>query len=577
MITKGLATFWILTAALCAYLLTACSRDSGSGLENSSAEADLNSVLAAISADNIQSSLNYLATDAREGRMTGSRGYHEAASYVADQFATIGLDPGGTDQWFQAVPLISRMIDTQRSGVTLHTGAGDVALEWKEDVVIYADRLRPTNRIRAEVVFAGFGVHAPELGYSDFEGIDVKGKIVATFLGAPATFPSTARAHYSSDRTKTTELTARGAIGHIHLRSRLEEKKHSWAEEVHNLGTQPELSWVDRSGGVADFHSQLQGEALFSRRSAQRLFTGSDISFEEALDAAEQAQPLPTLLGVEATMYRTGRHERTSSPNVVGIIRGSDPTLADEYIVLSTHLDHLGIGAPVGGDAIYNGMYDNAFGVAMVLEVARALASLTAAPRRSIIFLAVTGEEQGLLGSDYFAHYPTVPSEAIVANVNMDMPLMLFPMNTVVGYGADHSSLQDLALIEADKEGFKMIPDPFPDEVYFIRSDQYSFVRQGIPAIYFAEGNRSSDPAIDSVAILSQFDKVHYHQPSDDLSQPIHWETSIRFTRAAVRIVYRIAMDDQRPAWNNGDFFGEKFGRQAQRLQDDLELEQSMR
>ena len=299
---------------------------------------------------------------------------------------------------------------------------------------------------------------------------------------------------------------------------------------------------------------------MFNRKSAELLFDGSPLTFEEALDAAEEARPLSTALGVEVTMYRRAEHERTTSANVIGILRGSDPELAKEYVVYSTHLDHVGTGTPVNGDSIYNGFYDNAFGVAMTIEIARALASMPVPPRRSIMFVAVTGEERGLLGSDYFAQHPTAPSSALVANVNIDMPLMLFPMDSVVGYGAQHSSLEGVTADEAKKEGFELTPDPYPDEVYFIRSDQYSFVRQGIPAVYFAEGISSSDPTVDGRAVQEEFFKVHYHKPSDDLSQPVDWETALRFSRAGARIGYRIAMDDERPAWNKGDFFGEKFG-----------------
>ncbi len=549
-----------LLIALGSVLLYACSNDSDEIPEHAATEIGLDAALATISRDNIQSSLNYLAADEREGRMTGSRGYDESAQYVAEQFAAIGLDPGGTDGWLQQVPFITRMIDQENSGVTLHKSDGDVELAWKDDLIIYADRLRDENRIRAEVVFAGFGVHAPELGYSDFDAIDVRGKIVATFVGAPATFPSTERAHYSSGRTKAAELVSRGAIGEIGLMSRLEEERSPWEEYTRNLGTQPDMSWIDEGGDVADFHPQLQGDAMFNRHSAEQLFAGSPLTFTEALDAADAARPLSAALGVEVTMYRRAEHERITSPNVVGILRGSDPQLSTEYVVYSTHLDHLGSGSPVDGDSIYNGMYDNALGVAMTIEAARVLASLPVLPRRSIVFVAVTGEEHGLLGSDYFAHYPTVPSSAIVANVNIDMPLMLFPLDTAVGYGAEHSSLEGLTADEAKKEGFELTPDPYPDEVYFIRSDQYSFVRQGIPAVYFAEGIGSSDPAVDGRAVQEDFFNVHYHHPSDDLSRPIEWDTALRFSRAAVRVGYRIAMEDQRPTWNEGDFFGEKFG-----------------
>ena len=171
-------------ATLC--LLSACSKDSDRIPDNGNAEGGLDTALATISRDNIQSSLNYLAADEREGRLPGTRGYDESARYVADRFAAVGLEPGGTDGWFQQVPIITRMIDIENSGVTLHKGTGDVDLEWKKDLIVYADRLRPENRIRAEVVFVGFGIHAPELGYSDYDGIDVSGKIVATFRRAPA-------------------------------------------------------------------------------------------------------------------------------------------------------------------------------------------------------------------------------------------------------------------------------------------------------------------------------------------------------------------------------------------------------
>jgi hypothetical protein len=443
----------------------------------------------------------------------------------------------------------------------LHGQNGDVQLEHVKDIIIYADKLREENRIRAEVVYVGYGVHAPELGYSDLEGIDVRGKIVATFSNAPSTFHSTERAYYSSGRTKAQELVSRGATGQISLMSRRAEEDGPWEDWTKNLGTQPGLAWIDEGGEVADFYPELQGSVMFNRQSAEQLFEAAPLSFDEAQQAADDNQPMSQALGVEVTIVSGSTHERISSANVIGLLPGSDPKLKDEYIVYSTHLDHLGTGAPVDGDAIYNGFYDNAFGVAVTIEIARALASLPVSPRRSILFVAVTGEERGLLGSDYFAQYPTVPSSSLVANVNIDMPLMLFPLNTIVGYGSEHSSLEGLTAAAAIKEGFEVTPDPYPDEVYFIRSDQYSFVRQGIPAVYFAEGIGSSDPTVDGRAVQMDFEKNHYHKPSDDLSQPVDWETTLRFSRAGARIGYRIAMNDERPEWNEGDFFGEKFGR----------------
>jgi len=240
-------------------------------------------------------------------------------------------------------------------------------------------------------------------------------------------------------------------------------------------------------------------------------------------------------------------------------VRGTDPELASEYVVFSAHLDHTGIGEPVEGstDKINNGAYDNAMGIALMLEAARAIAAVP--PRRSVMFIGLTAEEKGLLGSDYFAHYPTVPSDSIVANVNLDMPLFLFPVAELVGFGAEHSSLQAPMAAAAEAEGFVLAPDPMPEENLFIRSDQYSFVKKGIPASYLDVSNRSSDPDIDGDAVVKDHRKNHYHRPSDDLSRPVDWDSAVRFARANARIGLAVANDDDRPTWNEGDFFGEMF------------------
>jgi len=444
---------WIRYIALAAALLmVACDRETADPAAGADPVAGIEAALTVISQDKIQTTIEFLADDLREGRMTGTKGYDDSARYVADLFAAIGLEPGGTNGWMQPIPFVSRLLDPETSSLVMHRPDGDVTLAYPDDMLLFPDPLRPETRVRAEVVFAGFGVHAPEMGYSDYDDIDVAGKIVAIFRGAPATFPSTERAHYSSGRTKIEELVRRGAIGQIGLMTRLEEERSPWEDYTRNLGTQPDLSWINQDDEVADFHPEVRGSAMFNVPSAELLFADSPLSFDEARDAAADARPASTTLGIEVSMSRSTVHERITSANVVGILRGSDPELADEYVVYSTHLDHLGVGEPVNGDSIYNGMYDNALGVAFTIETARALKALPIAPRRSIVFVALTGEEHGLLGSDYFAQNPTVPADAIVANVNIDMPMMLFPMNTVVGYGAQHSSLESLAAEAVAKE-----------------------------------------------------------------------------------------------------------------------------
>jgi Zn-dependent M28 family amino/carboxypeptidase len=206
-------------------------------------------------------------------------------------------------------------------------------------------------------------------------------------------------------------------------------------------------------------------------------------------------------------------------------------------------------------------MYDNAMGTSLLIETARAFAAMPEPPRRSILFVALTGEERGLVGSDYFAHYPTVPSDSLVANVNLDMPLLLYPLADVVAFGAEHSSLEQTIGKAVMEEDLELSPDPFPEEVIFIRSDQYSFVKKGVPSVFLVPGFTSTDPAIDGGALFNEFLQTHYHQPSDDLSRPIDWDSALRFARANVRIGHAVAEADEKPSWNEGDFFGEKFGR----------------
>ena len=523
--------------------------------------APIDEGLAVINRDRIEAHLRYLADDARKGRMTGSPEYDESAAYVARHFEEIGLEPAGDDGWYQQVPMLANQIDVDSATLVYHQDVGDGRQRWKEDFVMSGDAVRPSTEVRAEVVFAGFGIHAPELGYSDYDGVDVRGKVVALFGGAPDTFPHNERAFYSSRLTKAQEAVSRGAIGTLALRSRTDQRRYSWKRVSENAGVRPGMSWVNLSGAAANYFPELQGGAVLNVPAAEDLFAGSPISFEDALDAADAGQTLSTPLGVEVTLARRTDHETIASPNVVGVFRGSDPALRDEYVVYTAHLDHIGTGVPINGDSIYNGMYDNAMGVALLIEAARAFAAMPEPPRRSILFVALTGEERGLVGSDYFAHYPTVPADSLVANVNLDMPLLLYPLADVIAFGSEHSSLEQIIDQVVGFEDFLLAPDPIPEEVLFIRSDQYSFVKQGVPAVFLVPGFTSTDPTVNGGEQFGQHLRTHYHQPSDDLTRPIEWDSALRFARVNVRIGDAIANQDERPTWNEGDFFGEKFAR----------------
>ncbi|HSB75094.1 MAG TPA: M20/M25/M40 family metallo-hydrolase, partial [Terriglobales bacterium] len=267
---------------------------------------------------------------------------------------------------------------------------------------------------------------------------------------------------------------------------------------------------------------------------------------------------------VTAKQHMVSQHSEVESVNILGVLWGSDPELRNQYVVYTAHVDHLGRCHPVDGDDICHGAYDNASGVATLLEVARAFSSLPHPPRRSVLFAFVTGEEKGLLGSDYFANNPTVPRQDIVANVNIDSaPGLLYPLKDIVALGAEHSSLNADVRQAAAIMGYQISPDPMPEEVFFIRSDQYSFVRQGIPAVDVTDGLQSSDPKLNGEQIVKKWMVTLYHTPKDNMNQPFYYDSAARCARLNFLIGYDVAEQAQPPAWNQGDFFAQKFGKRA--------------
>ncbi|NNC77147.1 MAG: M28 family peptidase [Woeseiaceae bacterium] len=511
-----------------------------------------------ISAKPLEAHVRWLASDNLEGRRIGEPGYLKSAEYVAKQFEQFGLEPGGTDDWLQPVPLVHYQLDVESPSLLIHWADGDQVLSYRDDYGMAPDKVRTTNSVRGELVYVGYGVHAPEFGYSDYDGIDVRGKIVVLFGGAPSMLPHAERAYYSSGRVKSREAVSRGAIASISLRSRRIQEQLPWRRYKQLVGKRPGTAWVNADGAATDYFPELRGSATISAAAATALLQDAPISFDAALEAAAADRIASTPLGIEVSMSRRTTHEGFSSPNVIGIVRGTDPALAGEYVVYTAHLDHIGREtAPETKDDINNGAYDNAMGISIMLETAKVFAADP--PARSVMFIALTGEESGLLGSDYFAHYPTVPIEKIVANINVDMPLFLYPLADLVAFGSEHSSLEGDVALAARAEGFSLTPNPLPEENLFVRSDQYSFVRQGVPSIFLVSGFTSLDPELDGEALFRDHLKNHYHKPSDDLSRPVDWPSAVRFTRSHIRIGYAVANATARPTWNDGDFFGERF------------------
>jgi hypothetical protein len=284
-------------------------------------------------------------------------------------------------------------------------------------------------------------------------------------------------------------------------------------------------------------------------------------TLEETFAAAKDSAPNSFPLSVSIRMRTVTRHSSVSSPNVIAELRGSDARLRGERVVLTAHLDHLGIGAAVAGDTIYNGALDNASGVAAMLAVARGLSELPAAPKRSVLFVATTGEESGFIGADYFTHHPTVPRADVVADLNIDGAMgMLYDFKDVVAYGSEHSSLGPLVEQVVRRAGLEVSPDPMPEEATFVRVDSFPFVKAGIPSVFVTEGFKTVDPSLDGRAIVMKFEATRYHTPQDDMKQPLHFASAVKGVRVDLAIAWAIAQEPARPEWNHPDFFGDKFG-----------------
>lgn len=519
-------------------------------------------LLQRISAAGLRAHMAFLADDLLEGRGTGTRGYQLAANYVRAQFEEMGLKPaGGNGSYFQSVRFRKIELLRDKSSITVKHNGATRTLTIDKDYVMGGDPLSTDATAEGQVVFVGFGVSAPEFGYDDYAGIDVRGKIVAALYGAPSQLPSAPGAHFSSTDQKLRMAAEHGAIGFLGIWAGKAEMRTPFSEFV-RFSRGPALRWLDEKGVPNDVQPKIKGAARISSSAAAALFEGAPKSWRDALQAAENNQSQAFPLKASVSIHIVSRYSEVESPNVAAILPGSDPQLKDEYVVFTAHLDHLGIGNAVKGDSIYNGAADNASGTAALVEMARAYSDLRILseshkpPRRSLLFIAVTGEEEGLLGSDYYAHYPTVPITQIVANINMDEVSFLYDFKDIVPLGGEHSSLGAVVDDVARHMGLTVSPDPLPEEVYFIRSDQYSFILQGIPALYIGEGLQPVNPELDGKKMQFDWETQRYHQPSDDMSQPLDFNATVKCTRVDLAVGYEVAQQSERPHWNAGDFFG---------------------
>jgi len=508
----------------------------------------------------LRAHMEFLADDLLEGRGTGTRGQMLAAKYVATQFESYGLEPAGTGgTYFQSVPF--REITVVPSACAFSIGEkGHLSfLKWGQDFVMSGNPLEPDASVEAGTVFVGYGVVASKRGYDDYAGVDGKGKIVVLLAGAPPTFPAEERAHFASGREKAREAAGHGAVGVIVLRTPDSEKMLPWNRSV--IGAElPGLRWLNKQGVPNDTFKELRATGTLAMSAAPRLFAGAQKSWDAVWRDATSGKPQSFPLKVTVRLHSVSKHRSISSPNVAGVWRGSDPALKNEYVVYTAHTYHLGIGRPLKGDAIYNGAADDASGVSALLELAKAFAALPKRPARSILLLAVTAEEKGLLGSDYYAHEPTVPIHTLVSDINIDGASVFYTFRDIVPLGAEHSTMDEVIARDAQRLGLKVSPDPMPEQVSFIRSDHYSFVRQGVPSISLGEGLEAKDPKVDGRKFVEDWIATRYHSPIDDMNQPLDFDATIQFMQIAFLLGYDLAQQPQRPTWKPDDFFGKLYG-----------------
>ena len=503
-----------------------------------------------------------LSSDEYQGRAPGTKGEELTVAYLTDQFRKMGLKPGNTDgTYVQKVPLVG--ITPTPSTLVVRKGSDERRLAWKDDVVAWTKHVAESATLEnSELVFVGYGVVAPEYNWDDYKDVDVRGKTLVMLVNDPPvpnpddaneldpkTFGGRAMTYYGRWTYKFEIAMEKGAAGALIIHE-TDPAGYPFSVVQSKTGEQFDLVTPDKNMGRA----AVEGWISLDRGRDLLRMAGQDFGTLKSQAATREFKPVP--LGVRASMTIRNSLRTIDSRNVVARIDGRDPKLKDEVVVYSAHWDHLGVGPAVNGDTIYNGAKDNGVGVASMLELARAFTKLPTPPKRSIVFLAVTAEEQGLLGSQYYAVAPIYPIAKTLANINVD------GMNvhgrtrdlTLVGLGA--SDLDDFARDAAGEQGRIIRPDPEPEKGFYYRSDHFNFAKQGVPALDPDEGVEFvGKPAEFGERVRGEWNERDYHQPSD-IVRP-DWDLSGAFEDLKVffAVGYRVADADTMPAWKPGNEF----------------------
>ena len=513
--------------------------------------ASAREVLKRISGDSLFRHITFLGSDSLSGRGTGTRGGEMAAAYIAQELAKLGIQPLGDDHSYeQQIPMHGSK-PLPSSSLQIFSKRGSTQLELGKDYLLYNTGAQTFVPKPVPLVFAGYGIVAPEFDYNDYQALNIEGKIVVFLAGEPASadpayFAGMQPTLYSFPETKQKTALARGAVGSILIPASPQEPAQSWQIWQNEFAFEDIRLFYSVSGHLS---------VVINPPAASALFEDAAYSVPELFDLAATNRLRSFQLSVSASFRGSFQQRDFLSPNIIGLLRGSDPPLRDSYVLISAHYDHLGVGPPVKNDSIYNGVFDNAAGVAAVLEMAQAFSALLEKPKRSVVFLFTTGEEKGLPGSSYYVDHPMVPLYKTIANVNVDGLAMFDTFNDMVGVGAEFSTLGDLL----EQVGLELnlrvstIPAPFSSTVAFARSDQISFAKAGVPALLLMEGaDYRHTSREDGLQRLIKWGQQIYHTPFDDLQQPMNLAAAQQHAQILFAFCYALANLDTSPQWKKG-------------------------
>jgi hypothetical protein len=510
-----------------------------------------------IDTNKIKAHVAYLASDALLGRKPGKPGYQMAVDYVIKEYKSMGILPAGENGGYTQKVVLrnSKLVKGKTSLNFAQNDGSSKKLTLGEDYLFYANPERAKVDFNAPLVFVGSGIDAPELGFNDYKNIDVKGKICVILQKSPDNVPANVKLHLRYPSTYQDYALKHGAVGVLLCNY---ENNTARIKVGANLSIQGGSTVAIKPDGKLTPSANYMGGNIQVAGSItvdvlKDLMKANGLNLEEIWKGLEKGNYVSQNLQTTASGIYESVYSDIESYNVIGKIEGTDKKLNKEYVIHSAHLDHLGVGKAIEGDSIYNGAHDNASGVAAALEIARTYSQLPVKPKRSILFLMCTAEEMGLLGSAYFANNPTVPKKDIVVDVNTDMPTFLAQLESIAPLGAEHSTLDDITKKAANLLNLSIESDPEPTEGRFVRSDQYSFVKAGIPALHVKFGHINSNKNL--AEDVKKWRAAHYHRPSDQIENGFVWSASRKYAQVNFLISYMAAQDKKRVAWKKDDFF----------------------